>query len=63
MDTEKLRNEIISKLNEHIEQIFYELQKKLGIEDGNISPYDALELDYAVKEMSARMEIILLKQK
>lgn len=63
MDTEKLRNEIISKLNEHIEQIFYELQEKLGIEDGNISPYDALELDYVVKEMSARMEIILLKQK
>ncbi len=63
MDTEKLRNEIISRLQDHIEQIFYDLQKKMGIEDGNISPYDALELDHVMKEMSARMEIILLKQK
>lgn len=63
MDTEKLRSEIISKLEDHIEQTFLELQKKMGIADGNISPYDALELDYAVKELSERMEIILLKQR
>ena len=63
MDTEKLRNEIIAKLDDHIEQIFIELQTELGIEDGDISPYDSLELEYVVKELSARMEIILLKQK
>ena len=59
----KLRDELIQKLEAHVNDIFLEMQKKLGIEDGKISPYDALELDYQLRELSARMEIILVKQK
>ena len=59
----ELEKKIKEKLESHIETVFIELQNEMGIKSGDISPYDALELGYVMKELTSRMAIILLKQK
>ena len=60
---QELGDKLMQKLEKHVNDIFLEMQEELGIKDGNISSYDALELEYLLHELSTRMEIILIKQK
>ncbi len=62
MDTEKLQSEIKEKLDDHVQTICTEFQQYMGITSGDIDPFDAVELDLLMDDMTKRLAIILLKQ-
>lgn len=54
---------IFNLLDEKINEIFYQMQMEMGIEDGGIDPFDAVELDKMMKVMVNKIEVILDSQK
>lgn len=55
--------EVNDLLDEKINEVFYEMQKKFGIESGDISPMDAFELDEITKKLTKHIVKVLETQK
>ena len=57
-------NEKIAKLlDEKVNEIFFEMQTELNIQDGGIYPLDALKLDGLQEELAKHIEHVLTYQK
>ena len=58
-----VNEKIFDLLDEKINEIFYQMQMEMGIEEGGIDPFDAVELDKMEKAMANKIEVILNSQK
>ena len=58
-----VNGKIFDLLDEKLNEIFYQMQMEMGIEEGGIDPYDAIELDKMMKVMTDKIEVILNSQK
>jgi hypothetical protein len=60
---EKIDDEKVNEmLTEKIENIFLEMQSKLGIKYGDVAPWDAIQLENKTEELSRMICFILAKQ-
>lgn len=57
------KEKILSLLEDKVDEIFLEMQNKLNIEDGNIFPMDAFELDNCINALADKIEVVLNSQK
>ena len=58
-----MNEKILNLLEDKVNEIFAEMQEELNIEDGNILPLDALELDHCIKQLADKIEVVLNSQK
>ena len=58
-----MNEKILQLLDEKVDEIFLEMQNKLGIEDGNIFPLDKLQLDICICALADKIEAVLNTQK
>ena len=58
-----VNEKIFDLLDEKLNEIFYQMQMEMGIKEGGIDPYDAIELDKMMKVMTDKIEVILNSQK
>lgn len=56
------KEKIINLLEEKVDEIFLQMQNELGIEDGNIYPLDALELDNYMEQLADKIKVVLDSQ-
>lgn len=58
-----VNEKIFNLLDEKLNEIFFQMQEEMGIKEGGIEPYDAIELDKLEKAMANKIEVILNSQK
>ena len=59
---ETIGEQVLQLLDEKVNEVFAEMQNKLNIQNGDIAPIDALELDKYVETLGAKIEDILKTQ-
>ena len=57
------KEKILQLLDDKVNEVFFEMQQELKIEDGNIFPLDHLELNYCICALADKIECILNTQK
>lgn len=58
-----MKEKILQLLENKVDEIFLEMQNELNIQDGNIFPLDALELDNCMENLANKIEHVLNTQK
>ena len=59
----KTNEKILKLLEDKVDDIFLEMQNELDINNGDISPLDAFELDNYIKQLADKIEVVLNNQK
>ena len=54
-----MKDKIIAKIEEKVDEIFFEMQKELGIESGDIDPYDLMTLYIEEDRLAATIVQVL----
>lgn len=58
-----LKEKILQLLDDKVNEVFFEMQEELKIEDGNIFPLDKVELDICIYTLADKIEEVLNTQK
>lgn len=58
-----LKEKILQLLDDKVNEVFFEMQEELKIEDGNIFPLDKIELDICICTLADKIEEVLNTQK
>ena len=58
-----MKEKILQLLDDKVDEVFLEMQEELNIEDGNIFPLDALELDNCKEQLANIIESVLTTQR
>ena len=54
---------IYNLLDEKVNEIFYQMQNEMNIENGDITPLEFFDLDNSLKDLANKIESILKNQK
>lgn len=54
-----MREQILKMISEKVDEIFFDLQTKNGIESGDIAPFDDLALEDAVETLADIIERVI----
>ena len=57
-----MKDKILQLLDDKVNEIFFEMQEELNIQDGGIFPLDALELDNCKEQLANIIEHVLNTQ-
>ena len=60
---EALKADVLGMLMDKVEDIFIDMQQAMEVKSGDISPFDALQLQRKEEQLADRITEILVRQK